>query len=449
MAGQTILLVDDEATIRFGIRKFLENKGYSVEEADCCQKAEELFRANSPDVVILDNILPDGTGLDLMLKLKSEDLGTRFIILTGQGSIDLAVQAIKDGAEQFLTKPVKMAALEAILSRLVENERNRQKQLVQESRRTRHLVDPFLGNSTTINQLKEQSSKILAAERPILIHGDTGTGKTTLARWLHYNGPRSQETFVDLNCAGLSKDFLETELFGHGKGAFTGAVSSKIGLLELANHGTLFLDEIGDMDLQVQPKLLKALEEKQFRRLGEVSNRRVDVQLIAATHQNLGLLVRDKKFRSDLYYRISSIPLFIPSLKERVEDIPIIATHLLDSIANALGHNELRLTEDAEDALKAYSWPGNIRELRNVLDRAAILSESKILDRKDLLIESTHTANGFAPEEDVTLEELERNYLERIFRQEEGSVERTAKRLKVPRSSLYYKLKKHGIYLSK
>jgi DNA-binding NtrC family response regulator len=448
MEKHKALIIDDESGVRFGIRKFLDKHGYDVQEADACREAEELFRASSPDVVILDYMLPDGSGLDLMLKLKSIDADVPIIMLTGHGSIDLAVQAIKEGAEQFLTKPVKLDALLVVLDRLRENQRTRRKQLAGSSRQSRATVDPFLGTSDAIRRLGEQAARIAAAERPVLIQGETGTGKSLLARWLHNNGQRADEAFVDLNCAGLTREFLETEIFGHEKGAFTGAIAAKQGLLEVANRGTLFLDEIGDMDIQVQPKLLKALEEKTFRRLGDVRDRRVDMRLIAATHQDLNLLVREKKFRSDLYFRISTIPLTIPPLRERVEDIPLVAQRLLDRIAADLGRGEITLSQDAIKAIESYSWPGNIRELRNVLDRATLLSEGGVLDRKDLLFETFSHDNPCVCHTDFTLDEVERHYIERILDLEQGSVDQAARRLKIPRSSLYYKIKKHRIVLS-
>src|SRR5262249_25359141 len=286
-------------------------------------------------------------------------------------------------------------------------------------------------------------------DSPILIQGETGAGKGVLARWLHNNGPRADEAFVDLNCAGLSREFLETELFGHEKGAFTGAVTSKMGLLEVAHKGTVFLDEIGDVDPLVQPKLLKVLEEKRFRSMGDVRDRQVDIRLIAATHQDLNILVKEKKFRSDLYFRISTIPLTVPALRDRVEDIPILANYLMRRLAADLGRGELSLSKQAEAAIQRYNWPGNIRELRNVLERAVLLSDREVLEPKDFTFqgntETLQAENG----DGLTLLELERVHIHRVLSQESGHVERAAKRLGIPRSSLYQKIKKHGIVVSK
>jgi len=283
----------------------------------------------------------------------------------------------------------------------------------------------------------------------VLILGETGTGKGVLARWLHDNSPRADEAFVDLNCAGLTRELLETELFGHEKGAFTSATASKQGLFEVAHRGTIFLDEVGDVDLQIQPKLLKVLEEKRFRRVGDVRDRQVDVRLIAATHQDIGQLVRERRFRDDLYFRISTIPLSFPALRDRIEDIPTLAQYLLDKVAADLGRGELKLDEGCIQALQAYSWPGNIRELRNVIERAVLLSDQKNITLADLHFDGHAKMGTTLLDTNLTLLELERQHIERVLQEERGRVEKAAKRLGIPRSSLYQKLKKHQISTSK
>ncbi|MBA3356837.1 MAG: sigma 54-interacting transcriptional regulator [Pyrinomonadaceae bacterium] len=309
MARNKILLVEDEAGIRLAMRSFLIAKGYEVTETNSCRGTEEAFQTARPDAAIIDYYLTDGSALELLPRLRAIDSTVPLIILTGQGSIELAVQMIKEGAAQFLVKPIDLPGLLVILKQVLENQRNRQKRLAGKSRASRRVVDPFLGTSALIQQLKEQAIRVAASDSPVLIQGETGTGKGVLSFWLYANGPRAEEAFIDLNCAVLSREFLETELFGHEKGAFTGAVTSKQGLLEMAHRGTVFLDEIGDMDVQIQPKLLKVIEDKHFRRLGDVRDRTVDIRLIAATHRDLSALARDSKFRADLYFRISTIPL--------------------------------------------------------------------------------------------------------------------------------------------
>jgi DNA-binding NtrC family response regulator len=449
MARNKILVVDDEPGLRFGVRDFLELQGYEIDEAETCREAQLLFRKSRPDLVIADYLLPDGTALDLLPRLKEIDADIPLLILTAHGSIDLAVRAIKEGAEQFLTKPLELPALLVILQRILENKRNLQKQLASKSREVRRAIDPFLGTSPRVQALAEQAKKVLHSESPILILGETGTGKGVLATWLHTNSQRSEEAFVDLNCAGLSRELLETELFGHEKGAFTSATASKQGLFEVAHRGTIFLDEIGDVDLQIQPKLLKVLEEKRFRRVGDVRDRQVDVRLIAATHQNISMLVSEKKFRDDLYFRISTIPLTFPALRERVEDIPVLANHLLEKFSADLGRGEVRLGPDCLEALQSYSWPGNVRELRNVIERAVLLSEQKVLGLKDLHFDGRSGTQASYGDSQLTLIELERQHIERVLQEEKGRVERAAKRLGIPRSSLYQKLKRHQIAPSK
>ena len=443
MAGETILIVDDEPAVRFGIRDYLEHRGYLVREAESCREAQEALAGGEIDAALVDYALPDGNAMDLL----SGEAGLRppIIILTAHGSIELAVQAIKEGAEQFLTKPVALPALAVMLERALENRRSRKRELFQRSRRSRSALDPFLGTSPGIRRLAREAQRVCRSERPILIRGETGTGKGVLARWLHDNSPRAEEPFVDINCAGLSREFLETELFGHRKGAFTGAVEAKLGLFEVADRGTLFLDELGDMDLQVQAKLLKVIEEKRFRRLGDVSERSIDVRLVAATHQDLGSLITEKRFRGDLYFRISTLPLTVPPLRDRREDIPALAARLLADLANEVGRRRATLSADALQALQDYDWPGNIRELSNVLERAVLLAAGETLLIDDLRFEGTRPPGDLDDSACLTLEELELRHVVRVLKEEGGHVGRAAARLGVPRSTLYQKIKRYGI----
>jgi DNA-binding NtrC family response regulator len=445
VAKNRILIVDDEPAVRFGIRDFLELQGYEIEEAESCKDARHLFSISRPDVVIADYMLPDGTALDLLPRLKEIDSEIPLLVLTGHGSIDLAVKAIKEGAEQFLTKPIEMSALHVILQRLLETQRRHHKHLASRTRRVRQAIDPFIGTSAAIRSLADQARKILTTESPVLILGETGSGKGVLARWLHENSPRAEEAFVDLNCAGLSRELLETELFGHEKGAFTSATSSKQGLFEVAHRGTVFLDEVGDVDLQIQPKLLKVLEDKRFRRVGDVRDQQVDVRLIAATHQDIGELVRQKKFRDDLYFRISTIPLYFPPLRKRIDDIPVVAQYLLDKVSADLGRGQILLDEDCVKALQAYVWPGNVRELRNVIERAVLLSEGKSICFKDLNFDGHANVGMPTLDSRLTLLQLEKQHIQRVLDEERGRVEKAANRLGIPRSSLYQKIKKHQI----
>jgi DNA-binding NtrC family response regulator len=352
---------------------------------------------------------------------------------------------VKEGAEQFLTKPVELQALMTVVERLMDNRRNRQVAVARQSRQQRDAVDPFFGDSDAIQQLAERARRVAPSSLPVLIQGETGVGKGILAGWLHQNGPRSSEAFVDLNCAGLSTELLETELFGHQKGAFTGAVVSKIGMLEVANHGTTFLDEIGDVPLDVQAKLLKVVEEQRFRRLGDVTDRQVDTRLIAASHRDLPQRIADGRFRSDLYYRINGVSLHVPPLRERGADVVVLARLLLGRTAHELGRKALSLSPSAERALQSYRWPGNVRELRNVIERAVLLAGRPVLESSDLELGATAPVPAAYTRELLSLKEAERRHILTVLEHHRGSWQAAATTLGLSRSAFYQKLKKHGI----
>jgi DNA-binding NtrC family response regulator len=449
MLRNKILLVDDEGAPRFAVRRFLKSRGFDIEEAEDCASAKAKFRAFAPDVTILDFRLPDGTALDLIPVFRASGFSA-VIVLTAYASIDTAVEAVKLGAEQFLTKPVELETLFTVIERAIENQRNRQKTLAGNKRvESQENIDPFLGSTPAIRELRAKAESVLRTDSPLLIQGETGTGKTLLAQWVHRHSRRADETFVDLNCAGISREFLETELFGHEKGAFTGASSAKQGLLEVADRGTVFLDEIGDMDTQVQASVLKVLEEKRFRRLGDVRDRSVDIRLIAATHHDLRALVTERRFRQDLYYRIGALELCVPPLRERRADILPIAALLLGRLTRDLGQNPVSISADAEDVLSRYQWPGNIRELRNVLERALLRTHGDVLDARALDFPSAAASPDPVVPRTGTLDEVERDYIDQVLREERGAIDRVAGRLGVSRSAVYYKARKHGIEISK
>jgi DNA-binding NtrC family response regulator len=446
-----ILIVEDDPAVRMPMRHYLAGRGYEVAEAAGMAAALEAWTTGRADAAVLDFSLPDGDGLSLLRRLKALEPSLPVILLTGHGTIDMAVQAIKDGAEQFFTKPVEMAALDVVLERVLETQRMRQVSLAGRTERVRQSVDPFLGESPAIRQLKERAHRLVASAVPLLIRGETGTGKGVLARWLHENGPRRDEAFVDLNCAGLSRELLETELFGHEKGAFTGAVAAKPGLMEIAHRGTVFLDEIGEVDPAVQPKLLKVVEELRFRRLGDVRDRQVDVRLVAATHRDLARLVEERKFREDLYYRINAFPLVVPPLRERGDDVLLLARRLLERIGGELGRPGISLSNAAEKTLVSQPWPGNVRQLRNALEHAVLLGARAVIEADDLGLSSTAADAGplpeAAPAERVSLAEAERRHIESVLRQEGFVVPQAAAVLGLSRTALYDRIRKHGIVL--
>jgi DNA-binding NtrC family response regulator len=443
---KNILVVDDDSTIRLSVKTFFEVKGYETVTAGSLAEAQIAFRSRRPDAAIIDYLLPDGDALQLLERFRAIDPHCPVIVLTGHASVDLAVRAIQEGASHFLTKPVKLDALNAVVERALADDALRRQDAARRTVSASRAIDPFAGESRAMAELAAKAKKVAASELPVLILGETGTGKGVLSRWIHENGSRRRGPFVDLNCAGLSREFLDTELFGHEKGAFTGAIASKQGLFEVSHGGTLFLDEIGDVDQQLQPKLLKVVEEKRFRRLGEVSDRMVDVRLIGATHHDLEAMARDGRFRSDLYFRIATIPLVIPPLRERSEDIPALAAQMLAEIARSVGRLGMTLSNAASRKLQSYSWPGNVRELRNALERAVLLADHDELEASDFAL--TFHGTSAPPSSDelrLTLEQMERLHIERVLADEDGRVDRAAERLAVPRSSLYQKIKRFGI----
>lgn len=436
-----VVIVDDEEAIRFVIRDYLQNHGFEIQDLASVESLRDVVRSWQPDALVLDYRLHEKLSLDVIPDLRRLDPDLAIIVLTGHGTIQLAVEAIKLGADHFLTKPVELAALRSILERACDNRRTRKREAARE-RGGKPQINPFMGESEAIRELHRRAERVAAADRPVLIQGETGSGKGVLAKWIHAAGPRASQPFVDLNCAGLSRELLEAELFGYERGAFTGATTSKPGLFEVAHRGSVFLDEIGDMDLSLQAKLLKAVEEKRFRRVGEIRDRQVDIRLIAATHRDLAQLAQEGTFRSDLYFRISTLLLDVPPLRQRRQDIVLLARHFVDALARELGRRPAEISPRALEALEHYSWPGNIRELRNVVERMLLVSDAPVFDAEHLHFDAAPRET--APE-DATLAAHERTHILQILEAEDNHVDRAAVRLGIPRSSLYQKLRKYGL----
>ncbi|HVH43135.1 MAG TPA: sigma-54 dependent transcriptional regulator [Labilithrix sp.] len=481
MPGERILVIDDDAALRFGIKSYFGTKGFVIEESSRCDESTEAFRSFAPDLVISDFNLPDGDGLDVLRQLRQIDASVPVVVLSGFATIDLAVQSIKEGAEQFLTKPVEMSALHVLVERLLGNRRSESSRSSRGSEGHRQHVDIFRGNSAAIRNLEAQARRVLPSRSPIFLHGETGVGKGLLARWIHQNSPRGAQAFVDINCAGLTQELLDSELFGHERGAFTGAVATKRGLLEVAHHGTLFLDEIGDMPNAVQSKLLKVLEDMRFRRLGELHDRRVDVRLITATHHDLESLVAQGRFREDLYYRIGILPLVVPTLRERPEDIAMLAQDFADSVTSELGRPRCIVTAEGVSVLESHGWPGNIRELRNTIERAVLMAEGRTIGHEELaFIGRTRGASDAASpgqppltgapsssggpssrppssappaprtsigptSERRPLADVEREHVIRVLTESGGQIDVAAQWLGIARSSLYNKVRRWGL----
>jgi DNA-binding NtrC family response regulator len=445
-----VLLVEDDPGLRFVLRDFLESCGFTVAEAGSLAEARAAFRQTPPDLALLDYLLPDGNALELLYTLKALDPAVPLVVLTGHGSIDLAVRAMKAGAEQFLVKPVELPTLEAVLRRALSSRPPRQDTESAAPSPAKDPIDLLLGTSRAVEDLVREVGMALRSAGPILLQGETGTGKGVMARWLYHHGRRRDRPFVDLNCAGLTPEFLESELFGHARGAFTGAVADKQGLLEVADSGTLFLDEIGELGPTVQAKLLKALEEKRFRRMGENLSRTVDIFLISATHHDLAQESRAHAFRSDLYYRISTFPLHLPPLRERREDLPLLTAQMVRHLSQSRGGGEVTIAPEALSALAAYSWPGNFRELRNVLELALLRAPGRELRREDLRLDvDPDDTLPASMGESFTLDELKLRQIETVLREEHGRVSAAARRLGMARSALYQKIHEWNLDLEK
>jgi DNA-binding NtrC family response regulator len=447
--SRSILLVDDDVEILNVLNRFFEREGWQVMRALDAQSCADLYERDKPDVVVLDLDLPGLSGLKLLEVLRSRDADATVIMLTGHGDIATAVEAMQLGAENFLTKPVELAHMRAAAERAFEKVELRRRNRYWAERQTENADLAGLGRSPKMLELARQIELLAASDTTVLLLGDTGTGKGWAAQMIHSLSRRSGAPMVEINCAGLSATFLDSELFGHEKGAFTDAKEQKRGLIEMADTGTVFLDEIGDLAPELQPKLLKALESRRFRRLGGTRELEVDVRLVAATNHDLAAQVKVGKFREDLYYRLSVLPLRMPALRERGrEDIADLAVRLLIDLRRKLGRGPARLSTEAMTVVTQYSWPGNIRELRNVLERALIMApDTDVLQPVHLPPElvPAATADGAATEVDLPLEDIERRHIARVLAHNGGNRSRAARSLGISRATLYEKLHKYGL----
>ncbi|HEY3279632.1 MAG TPA: sigma-54 dependent transcriptional regulator [Gemmatimonadales bacterium] len=453
--ADTLLLVDDEASVLRALGNYFEQTGYEVWREATGQQGLETFRRVRPDVVILDLNLPDVGGLEVLEGLRRENAAV--ILLTGQGDIETAVRAMQLGAENFLTKPVDMTHLAAATARVAEKVRlSHQNALL----RARDHEDEGLGSlgvSPAMRDLARQVELLAASERStVLLQGESGTGKGWVARVVHHLSPRGQGPFVEVNCGGLSATFLDSELFGHEKGAFTDAKERKAGLFELADRGTIFLDEIGELALELQPKLLKVLEGKTFRRLGGTRELTVDVRLVAATNRDLVTEVEAGRFREDLYYRLNVMPLTLPPVRDRSrEDRLVLLDRILNDLRAQLPGCPAECTAEAVDRLLSAPWPGNVREMRNVLERAMILSRGQAaIGVEHLPLDLRQRTGGGAGagagggdrrHQAVSLSEVERVHIERTLRHHDGNRTRAAQELGISRATLINKIKVYGL----
>ncbi len=379
----TILLVDDEKNARKNIGAYLESEGYEVLLAADLKTARKHLSAQEADIVLLDVQLPDGYGPDLLAETAQLPFRPPIIMITAHGKIEMAVEAMKNGAHDFIQKPIKFERLEQSIKRAQDIVEMRE-ELAHFRRSQREVLDSIVINSDIMKEVFTEAQRAAKHSTSILISGETGTGKEVLARAIHRMGPRNDKPFIDINCAAVQNTMLESELFGYEAGAFTGAQKRKRGLIEVSDEGILFLDEISSMSPDMQAKILRALEERSFRRVGSTTSIQVDVQILAASNRNLTDLIEKGEFREDLYYRLKVINIEIPPLREHPEDIPGLAGHFIKTNNPKMGINIENMTPAALDLLKNYSWPGNIRELRNVIERAMIFCDEATIDVQHL-----------------------------------------------------------------
>lgn len=460
MAGreyQTILLTDDEPSIRNSLREILEMEAYRILEAGSGSEALTMLGQHRVDLMMLDIKMPDKDGMEVLRELNEQGLDVAVIMLTGHGTVDTAVEATQLGAFDFLQKPPDLNRL--LVS--VRNALDREK-LVQENRyyrRNANGVTEFIGSSRPIREIKEKIYKVAPSEARVLISGESGTGKELVARWLHEYSNRFSGPFVDVNCAAIPSELFESELFGHEKGAFTGADRQRIGKFEQAGGGTLFLDEVGDMDLDAQSKVLRALQDNRITRVGGTESIPVDVRIIAATNKDLQQEMQQNRFREDLYHRLNVIPIRMPPLRERPSDIPVLAETFLERFASQdVTLTGKQFTREALDELSNHEWPGNVRELCNLVERAGVLSSGQQITANDVreLMEPAlegdgETEAGHAElfNQDLQLQQfrdrMEKRYILNHLRRNEWNISQTAKKLGIQRSHLYNKIKKYQI----
>jgi two-component system NtrC family response regulator len=443
-----ILVVDDEPTQLELIEGFLKKQGFATVLAASAKKALEIFRAEPIDLVLTDQRMPDMSGLELVKALRAVNPEASAIVITAYGTVETAVAAIKAGAVDYVTKPVN---LDELLYRIAQVKERRR--LLSENRDLRealersHRIEGIIGESGRMIEVLSLVRRVAPSEATVLIRGESGTGKELIAKAIHYAGPRASAPLIRVNCAALPETLLESELFGHEKGAFTGAVAARKGRFESADGGTLFLDEIGDLSLPLQAKLLRVLQEREFERLGSSKPIRVDVRIIAATHRNLEALVKAGQFREDLYYRLNVVTVVLPPLRERREDLPLLMDHFLRVFAEKNRKAIRGLTSEAREALLRYDYPGNVRELENIIERAVVLTRDDVIGEADLPLstqglEEAESGQASLP---AAVEGVERRMIRGALVRAGGVQTRAAEMLGLSERALRYKLKKYGL----
>jgi two-component system, NtrC family, response regulator AtoC len=449
MPKATILVVDDEQLIRWSLAERLKSEGYEALEAGTGATALEKL-AEGVDLVLLDYRLPDTDGVTILRKIKEFDQDILVILLTAYASVDTAVEAMKLGAYHFANKPFNLDEIVTTVERALETTRlRREVRRFRTSAARPYGLQSIVGASAAMTALRHMVARVaVSPASTVLLTGESGTGKDLVAKVIHYASDRSARPFMNITCSALPEQLLESELFGHERGAFTDARTQKKGLLELADGGTVFLDEIGEMAPGLQAKLLRVLEEKSFRRLGGTADIRVDVRLIAATNRDLEDEVARQRFRADLFFRLNVLPIVMPSLRTHADDIPLLAEYFIDSFNAEFRKRVLGATPAAYAVLQSYGWPGNVRELRNVIERAMLLSDGDRLDARDFaaMARPVGTGNDFElPATGVDLEQLERALLVQALRRCNGNQTRAGALLGLNRDQIRYRIEKYGL----
>jgi two-component system nitrogen regulation response regulator NtrX len=450
MAGEHILIVDDERAIQRSLRGVLEDEGYRVTAVGSAEEALARLADDPPDLVFLDIWMPGMDGLEALAEIKQRRRETAVVMISGHGTIETAVKATKLGAYDFVEKPLSLEKTLLVVERTLEHAH-----LEQQHRQLRERVErgqEIVGKSSVIDELRQQIAVAAPTTGRVLIHGESGAGKELVARAIHARSTRAEGPFVEVNCAAVPEELIESELFGHERGAFTGAVARRRGKFELADGGTLFLDEIGDMSLKTQAKVLRALEEQAFERVGGKETIRVDVRVITASNQNLQELIVAGKFREDLFYRLNVIPIEVPALRKRKEDLPALVEHFITLVSAENGRRPKTIAAEALAYFLTYDWPGNVRELRNMVERLVIMAPREVIGPDDLPppLRTREEGNTLeSAQRDRKLkdarESFERAYILSELREHEWNMTRTAEKLGIERSHLYRKLKAYGI----
>jgi two-component system, NtrC family, nitrogen regulation response regulator GlnG len=412
-----ILVTEDEESLRFVLKKALENEGYWVQTTAHGNTARELLNESHFDVSLMDIKLPDADGLTLLKEIKEAGIDTAMILMTAQNTMRNAIGAMKNGAFDYITKPFDLDEVLVLVKRAIDSRKLSRdfRELKEEVKKRFEPGVNIIGTSSTMQKVYKTIGQVVDTHATILIQGESGTGKELVAKTIHYNSPRWNQPFVPINCAAIPRDLLESELFGHERGAFTGALDRRIGKFELAEGGTLFLDEVGDIPLELQTKLLRVLQDHEYSRIGGRDVLKADVRILAATNQDLEKAVKDKRFREDLYFRLKVIPIYLPPLRERKGDMPLLISYFIDKINREMGIQVSGVSPEAQKLLEEHTWPGNVRELENTLIRAAVLSSGPILFPKDFTLQNKPSAANLEVDQ-LSLEEIIRHKLEDYFR---------------------------------